>query len=50
MIRLATAMFQLSARIQEKYSEQALNESLKIVGETSKKLEEINRKLKGEKT
>ena len=49
MIRLAIAMFQLSARIQEKYSEEALNESLKIVDETSKKLEEINRKLKGEK-
>ena len=49
MIRLAIAMFQLGAALQQNFSEQALNESLKAVDETSGKLEEINRKLKGEK-
>jgi DNA-binding PadR family transcriptional regulator len=48
MRRLGMAFFQLGATLQEKMSEQALNESLNAVNETAKKLEEINRKLKGE--
>ncbi len=48
MRRLGIAFFQLGNTLQEKMSEQALNESLNAVNETAKKLEEINRKLKGE--
>jgi len=48
MRKLGIAFFQLSLTLQEKMSEQALNESLKAVTETAKKLEEINKKLKGE--
>ena len=49
MRRLAISFFQLGSMLQEKFSEQALNEALGAVDETSKKLEEINNKLKGEK-
>jgi DNA-binding PadR family transcriptional regulator len=48
MRRLAIAFFQLGSTLQEKFSEQALNEALSAVNETSKKLEEINKKLKGD--
>jgi DNA-binding PadR family transcriptional regulator len=47
--RLAISFFHLATTLQEKFSEQALNEALGAVNETSKKLEEINQKLKGEK-
>lgn len=49
MKNLALAMFQLGNTLQEKYSQEALTESLQVVNETSKKLEEINKKLKAEK-
>jgi DNA-binding PadR family transcriptional regulator len=50
MRRLAISFFQLGSALQEKFSEQALNEALSAVNEASGKLEEINKKLKGEKT
>ena len=50
MKRLAKAMFQVGNTLREKYSEQALNDALCVVDETAKKLEEINKKLKGEKS
>jgi predicted Holliday junction resolvase-like endonuclease len=46
--RLAISFFHLGTTLQEKFSEQALNEALIAVNETSKKLEEINKKLKGD--
>jgi hypothetical protein len=46
--QLAISFFHLGTTLQEKFSEQALNEALNAVNETSKKLEEINKKLKGE--
>jgi len=49
MKRLAISFFQFGSTLQEKFSEQALNEALATVDETSRKLEEINKKLKGEK-
>ena len=49
MRRLAITFFQLGSILQEKFSEQALNEALGAVDETSRKLEEINEKLKGDK-
>jgi DNA-binding PadR family transcriptional regulator len=47
--RLAIAFFQLGSTLQEKFSEQPLNEAINAVDEASRKLEEINGKLKGEK-
>jgi len=47
--RLAIAFFQLGSTLQEKSSEQALDEALSVVDEASRKFEEINKKLKGEK-
>ena len=47
--RLAIAFFQLGSALQEKFSEQAVNEALSVVDEASRKFEEINKKLKGEK-
>jgi DNA-binding PadR family transcriptional regulator len=49
MKRLAMAMFQMSNKLRENYSEQALNDALHVVDEASKKLGQINEKLKGEK-
>jgi len=46
--RFAIAFFHLGSTLQEKFSEQALNEALSAVDETSRKLEEINKKLKGD--
>jgi DNA-binding PadR family transcriptional regulator len=43
--RLAIAFFQLGSTLQEKFSEQSLNEAIKAVDEASRKLEEINKKL-----
>ena len=49
MRRLVTAFFELGRGIEEHASEEAFNESLKLLNSTAEKLEEINRKLKGEK-
>jgi len=49
MKRLAMAMFKVGNTLRENYSNEALSESLHVVDEASKKLEEINNKLKGEK-
>jgi len=49
MKRLAMAMFEIGNTLRDKYSEQALNDSLRVVDETSKRIEEISKKLKGEK-
>jgi DNA-binding PadR family transcriptional regulator len=48
MKRLAIAFFHIGSTLQENFSEQALNEALKAVNETSEKLEELNNRLKGE--
>lgn len=48
MKRLGQALFQLGNTLQEKYSEQMVDEALKNVNEAARKLEEINLKLKGE--
>jgi DNA-binding PadR family transcriptional regulator len=48
MKRFATAMFQVGNTLREKYSEQSLKEALRVLGETSTRLEELNKKLKGE--
>lgn len=47
--KLAITFFQLGTTLQEQMSEQALNETLSAVDEFSRKLEEINKKLKGDK-
>jgi DNA-binding PadR family transcriptional regulator len=49
MKRLAIAMFKVGNTLRDNYSEQTLSEALHIVDEASKKFEEINNKLKGEK-
>jgi DNA-binding PadR family transcriptional regulator len=48
MKRLAVSTFKLGSALRERYSEQALDEALKAINETSTKLEEINIKLEGE--
>ena len=45
--RLATSFFQLGSTLQEKFSEQALDEALSVVDEASRKFEEIDKKIKG---
>jgi DNA-binding PadR family transcriptional regulator len=47
--RLAIAFFKLGRTLHENFSEQTLNEALSAVDETSSKLEELGKKLKGEK-
>jgi hypothetical protein len=44
------AMFQTGNTLRDNYSEEALNDALRAVDETSKRLEEINKRLKGEKS
>jgi len=46
--RLVMAFFQLGGTLQEKFSEQTLNEVIKALDETARKLEEINKKVNGE--
>ena len=46
MRRLAIAFFHLGSTLQENFSEQALDEALKVVNEAAGKFEEINKKLK----
>ncbi|MCW4045730.1 MAG: PadR family transcriptional regulator [Candidatus Bathyarchaeota archaeon] len=48
MRRLAIALFHVGKKLQENFSEQALNEALSAVNEVSGKLEELSKKLKGE--
>lgn len=45
--RLVIAFFQLGCTLQEKFSEQALSDIIKVIDESTKKLEEINRKVTG---
>jgi DNA-binding PadR family transcriptional regulator len=49
MMQLAKTLFKVGNSLKDRYSEEALNEALHAIDETSKKLEEINQKLKGEK-
>jgi DNA-binding PadR family transcriptional regulator len=49
MKQLAKAMFHVGNSLRENYSAQTLNDALRVIDETSKKLEEINQKLKGGK-
>jgi DNA-binding PadR family transcriptional regulator len=46
--RLVMAFFQLGGKLQDKFSEQTLNEVIKALDETARKLEEINKKVNGE--
>lgn len=48
--RFARAMFQVGNTLRDKYSEHYLAEALRTINETSAKLEELNKKLKGEKS
>jgi DNA-binding PadR family transcriptional regulator len=50
MRQLAKTMFEMSKSLRDNYSEAALNEALRVIDETSKKFEEINKKLNSEKT
>jgi DNA-binding PadR family transcriptional regulator len=47
--KLFVALFDLRATLEEKFSEKALKEVKGILDETSEKIEDINRKLRGEK-
>jgi DNA-binding PadR family transcriptional regulator len=49
MRQLARAVFRLDATLQENFSAQALDEALKIVDEASRKLEELNKKIKSDR-
>jgi DNA-binding PadR family transcriptional regulator len=49
MRQLAIVFFKLSSALQENFSEEALNESLSVITEASRKFEEISKKLKGDK-
>ncbi len=49
MKRFAMAIFQVGNTLRDNYSDQVLSEALHVVDETSRKLEEINKKSKGEK-
>jgi DNA-binding PadR family transcriptional regulator len=47
MRRLMASFFELGSALEEKFSEQAIEDVRKILNETAEKLEELNRKLKG---
>jgi len=47
--QLAITFFKLGTALQEEFSEEALNEALRVVDEASRKFEEIHKKLKGER-
>ena len=49
MKHFAVTLFKLGNTLREEYSEQTLSEALRVVDETSNKLEEIHKKIKGEK-
>jgi NAD+--asparagine ADP-ribosyltransferase len=46
---LFKAFFSLGMSLEERFSEQAVKEALKVLNETAQKLEEIEKKLRGEK-
>ncbi|MEM1566691.1 MAG: PadR family transcriptional regulator [Candidatus Bathyarchaeia archaeon] len=48
--RLFKALFSLGLTLEERFSEQTLKEALTVLNETAKRLEEIEKRLKGEKT
>jgi DNA-binding PadR family transcriptional regulator len=45
MLRLISAFFELGGSLEEKFSEEALDQARKVLDETAEKLEDINRKL-----
>ncbi len=45
MRRLMSAFFEIGGSLEEKFSEEALNQACKVLDETAEKLEDINRKL-----
>jgi DNA-binding PadR family transcriptional regulator len=47
MHRVVSAFFELGSALEEKFSEQAIEDVQKILNETAEKLEGLNRKLKG---
>jgi len=47
--RLFEALFSLGLTLEERFSEQAIKEALTVLNETARKLEDIERKLRGEK-
>jgi DNA-binding PadR family transcriptional regulator len=47
MHRVVSAFFELGSALEEKFSEQAIEDVQKILNETASKLEGLNRKLKG---
>jgi DNA-binding PadR family transcriptional regulator len=47
--RLFEALFSLGLTLEERFSEQAIKEALTVINETARRLEEIERKLRGEK-
>ena len=49
MHRLMAAFFELGGSLEEKFSEQALDEAHEVLDETAEKLEKINKKLKVQK-
>ena len=46
MRRLMASFFELGSALEEKFSEQAIEDVRKILNETAEKLEELNKKLK----
>ena len=46
MHRVVSAFFELGSALEEKFSEQAIEDVRKILNETAEKLEELNRKLR----
>jgi len=47
MHKVVTAFFELGSTLEEKFSEQAIENVQKILNETAEKLEELNKKLEG---
>lgn len=47
--RLFKAFFSLGMSLEERFSEQAIKETLKVLNETAQRLEDIEKKLRGEK-
>ncbi|MEM2336845.1 MAG: PadR family transcriptional regulator, partial [Candidatus Bathyarchaeia archaeon] len=47
--RLFKAFFSLGMSLEERFSEQAIKDTLKVLNETAQRLEDIEKKLRGEK-
>lgn len=47
--RLASAFFEIGCRLEEKFSEQVVDDVQKVLDETAEKLEDIKEKIKGNK-